>query len=102
MKLSRQVEILVMSISSSWFRSDTTETDFKQRREIVAGTVHYVDQVSMCVCLSVSLCHCVFFTYSSVLYTFLSFLHTCIFTKICIYVYNVAPVCELNNIRHGL
>ena len=36
---------------------DTTETDLKQRREIVAGTVHYVDQVSVCVslCLSVSL-----------------------------------------------
>ena len=24
---------------------DTTETDLKQRREIVGGTVHYVDQV---------------------------------------------------------
>ena len=36
---------------------DTTETDLKQRREIVAGTVHYVDQVSVYVslCLSVSL-----------------------------------------------
>ena len=74
---------------------DTTETDLNQRREIVAGTVHYVDQVSMCVSV---LC----FTYSSVLYTFLSFLHTCIFTNLCIYMYNVAPVCELHNIRHGL
>ena len=36
---------------------DTTETDLKQRREIVACTVHYVDQVSMCVSvLSVIVC----------------------------------------------
>ena len=37
---------------------DTTETDLKQRREIVAGTVHYVDQVSVCVSLSLSLSLC--------------------------------------------
>ena len=38
---------------------DTTETDLKQRREIVAGTVHYVDQVSVCVSLSLSVIVCV-------------------------------------------
>ena len=30
---------------------DTTETDLKQRREIVDGTVHYLDQVHMCNCV---------------------------------------------------
>ena len=38
---------------------DTTENDLKQRREIVAGTVHYVDQVSVCVSLSLSVIVCV-------------------------------------------
>ena len=34
----REVEYVSLS-------RDTTETDLKQRREIVGGTVHYVDQV---------------------------------------------------------
>ena len=34
---------------------DTTETDLKQRREIVGGTVHYVDQVCTSCYFSLSL-----------------------------------------------
>lgn len=33
---------------------DTTETDLKQRREIINSTVHYIDQV--CSCVELSLC----------------------------------------------
>ena len=36
--LGREVEYLALS-------RDTTEADLKQRREIVSGTAHYIDQV---------------------------------------------------------
>ena len=38
--MGREVEYVALS-------RDTTETDLKQRREIVSGTVQHVDQVSM-------------------------------------------------------
>ena len=57
--LGREVEYVSLS-------RDTTETDLKQRREIVSGTVKHVDQVS-----GIELCcvSCISFFKSEVLYT---------------------------------
>lgn len=46
----REVEYVSLS-------RDTTETDLKQRREIINSTVHYIDQV--CIYIHMCVCSCV-------------------------------------------
>ena len=47
-----QKEVEYVSLSR-----DTTEADLKQRREILNGTAHYIDQVCICSCIVFAYLH---------------------------------------------
>ena len=69
---------------------DTTETDLKQRREIVGGTVHYLDQVRtmyVCYCNCVVLLLCTYVTICTGM---------CVCVCLCVYMYVCGCSCEVN------